>query len=54
MAGRVAAGMSILVLENFEEFLGIDRQFFCAEECFAVQVKGDSMVDAHIQDGDYY
>ena len=36
-----------------EEFLGIDRQFFCAEECFAVQVKGDSMVDAHIQDGDY-
>lgn len=53
VVGRVAAGMPILALENFEEFLGIDRQFFCAEGCFAVQVKGDSMVDAHIQDGDY-
>lgn len=53
VVGRVAAGTPILALENFEEFLGIDRRFFGAEECFAVQVKGDSMVDAHIQDGDY-
>jgi len=53
VVGRVAAGMPILAVENIEEFLGIDRRFFGAEECFAVQVKGDSMVDAHIQDGDY-
>ena len=53
VVGRVAAGMPILALENIEEFLGINRRFFGAEACFAVQVKGDSMVDAHIQDGDY-
>ncbi|MCK4389891.1 MAG: transcriptional repressor LexA [Desulfobacterales bacterium] len=53
VVGRVAAGMPILAVENIEEFLGIDRRFFGAEECFAVQVKGDSMVDAHIQDEDY-
>jgi repressor LexA len=53
VVGRVAAGMPILAVENIEEFLGIDRRFFGAEECFAVQVKGASMVDAHIQDGDY-
>ena len=53
VVGRVAAGMPIVALENIEEFLGIDKQFFGTEACFAVQVKGDSMVDAHIQDGDY-
>jgi repressor LexA len=53
VVGRVAAGMPILALENVEEFLGMDKRFFGAESCFAVQVKGDSMVDAHIQDGDY-
>ncbi len=53
VVGRVAAGMPILALENIEEFLGIDKRFFGAEACFAVQVKGDSMVNAHIQDGDY-
>lgn len=53
VVGRVAAGMPILALENIEEFLGIDKRFFGAEACFAVRVKGDSMVDAHIQDGDY-
>ena len=53
VVGKVAAGMPILALENIEDFLGINQQFFGAEECFAVQVKGDSMVNAHIQDGDY-
>ena len=53
VVGRVAAGVPILALENIEEFLGMDKRFFGAESCFAVQVKGDSMVDAHIQDGDY-
>jgi repressor LexA len=53
LVGKVAAGMPILALENIEEFLGIDKRFFGSEACFAVQVKGDSMVGAHIQDGDY-
>ena len=53
VVGRIAAGTPILALENIEEHLGIDKHFFGAESCFAVQVTGDSMVDAHIQDGDY-
>ena len=53
VVGRIAAGLPILALENIEDFLGIDKGFFCTEKSFAVQVKGDSMVDAHIQDGDY-
>jgi repressor LexA len=53
VVGRIAAGAPILALENVDDFLGIDKGFFGAETDFAVQVKGDSMVDAHIQDGDY-
>lgn len=53
VVGRIAAGTPILALENIEEHLGIDKRFFGSERCFAVQVKGDSMVDAHIQEGDY-
>jgi repressor LexA len=53
LVGRIAAGTPILALENIEDFLGIDKGFFGTETNFAVQVRGDSMVDAHIQDGDY-
>ena len=53
VVGRIAAGSPVLALENIEDFLGIDKGFFGAETNFAVQVRGDSMVDAHIQDGDY-
>ena len=53
VVGKIAAGAPILAIENIEDSLGIDERFFGAEKSFAVQVKGDSMVDAHIQDGDY-
>ena len=53
VVGRIAAGTPVLALENIEEVLGIDNGFFGTEQSFAVQVRGDSMVDAHIQDGDY-
>ncbi|MBW1999483.1 MAG: transcriptional repressor LexA [Deltaproteobacteria bacterium] len=51
VVGRIAAGTPILAVENIEEYL--DMSLFRAEDCFAVQVRGDSMIDAHIQDGDY-
>jgi len=53
VVGRIAAGTPILALENVEDSLGMDKDFFGKAETFAVQVKGDSMVDAHIQDKDY-
>lgn len=51
IVGRIAAGTPILAVENIEEHLGM--RFFEPEACFAVQVRGDSMIDAHIQEGDY-
>lgn len=53
IVGRIAAGAPILAHENIEDFLGMDKDFFGTAKSFAVQVNGDSMVDAHIQDKDY-
>jgi len=50
--GRVAAGEPIEAVEDREE-LSIDSLFGPAEEIFALQVTGQSMVEAGIEDGDY-
>lgn len=46
--GTVAAGQPILAEENIEGYLPWSGN----PECFALRVKGDSMIDAHIFDGD--
>ena len=51
--GRIAAGAPVLAVENMAGSLELDRPFFGYPECFSVQVDGDSMTGAHIQDGDY-
>jgi repressor LexA len=51
--GRVAAGTPILAVENVEGYLQIDRWLGDRTQLFALQVKGDSMVDRQIHDGDY-
>ena len=48
VVGTVAAGMPILAEENIDGYLPWDGE----EGCFALRVKGDSMIDAHIFDGD--
>lgn len=53
VVGRIAAGAPILAHEHIEDFLGMDKDFFGKADTFAVQVKGDSMVGAHIQDKDF-
>lgn len=50
--GRIAAGAPIMAIENREDELAIDPSTFGTESCFALRVKGDSMIDAHIKDGD--
>lgn len=51
MAGMVAAGTTALAFEQTDrmDFSGM----FCKKERFILQVSGDSMIDAHIQDGDF-
>jgi repressor LexA len=54
LAGRIAAGMPIEVVPN-EETIAVPRFLLGRvrpESVYAVRVKGDSMIDEHICDGD--
>jgi repressor LexA len=53
IVGRVAAGTPILAAENIDGHLEIDRLLADRSTLFALQVKGDSMVDRQIHEGDY-
>ena len=52
--GKVAAGQPMLAVQNYEDSVKVDR-FFIGQtrEVFALRVKGDSMIEAGIFDGDY-
>ncbi len=51
--GRVAAGSPILAMENIEGSIVIDSAFMKkSEDCFALKVKGDSMINAGIFEND--
>ncbi len=53
IVGRVQAGEPILAVENIEGYLSLDRSMASSEDVFLLRVQGDSMIDAHIQDGDF-
>ena len=53
IVGRVTAGDPILAIENIEGYANFDRNLVSSEDVFLLRVKGDSMIDAHIQDGDF-
>ncbi len=51
--GRVAAGTPILAVQNLEGTVIVDRDFIAArKDVFALRVRGDSMTEAGIFDGD--
>jgi len=52
--GKVAAGQPILAVREYEDTVKVDR-FFIGDnrEVFALRVKGESMIEAGIFDGDY-
>lgn len=53
IVGRIAAGTPILAVQNLEGTITIDRDFLaCRTDVFALRVKGDSMINAGILDGD--
>jgi repressor LexA len=51
--GRVAAGQPILAEENMSGSLDMADMFGETSSLFALQVRGDSMIDAGILEGDY-
>ena len=53
VVGRVAAGQPILAEENIEEEMPVPAGLTGAGEHFILRVRGDSMVEAGILDGDY-
>ena len=53
IVGRVRAGEPILAVENVEGYIRLDRSLLSSENVFLLRVQGDSMVEAHIQDGDF-
>jgi repressor LexA len=53
LVGDVAAGTGVLAEENIEELLPMPEQFTGRGPSFMLRVRGDSMVDAGIYDGDY-
>ena len=53
IVGRVKAGEPILAIENVEGYINFDRNLVSSGDVFLLRVQGDSMIDAHIQDGDF-
>ena len=53
VVGHVAAGQPILAEENIEEEMPVPAGLMGAGEHFILRVRGDSMIEAGIFDGDY-
>jgi repressor LexA len=53
IVGRVRAGEPILAIENIEGYINLDPSLISSDDVFLLRVQGDSMVDAHIQNGDF-
>ena len=53
VVGQIAAGGPLLAEQNVEEYIAVPRPLSRGEEEFILRVKGDSMIEAGILDGDY-
>lgn len=52
IVGTVRAGAPQPAIEEIEGYFTIDDPHFFQEGTFCLRVRGDSMIDAHIQEGD--
>jgi len=53
IVGRVTAGQPILAVENIEDSFPLPADFLRGNDNFILVVKGESMIEAGILDGDY-
>lgn len=51
--GQVAAGKPMLAVEDIEETFPIPHDFVSGDDGFMLRVKGESMIEDGIHDGDY-
>ena len=52
LLGKIAAGTPIEAISNYDKFIEVPSSFISSNECFALNVEGDSMIDEGIYDGD--
>jgi len=52
IVGQVAAGQAILAEENIEDYFPLPKEFVRQDSVFMLRVRGDSMRNAGILDGD--
>ena len=52
VVGTVTAGQPILAVENIESYFPLPAEFMPNQQCFILNVQGESMVNAGILDGD--
>ena len=53
VVGKITAGMPILAVENVTDTFPIPIDFVGNSDCFMLLVRGESMIEAGILDGDY-
>lgn len=53
IVGRVAAGEPILAQENIEDYFPVPMEYISNNQAFMLKVKGESMINAGILDGDF-
>ena len=53
LVGKITAGMPILAVENVSDTFPIPIDFVGNSECFMLTVRGESMIEAGILDGDF-
>ena len=53
IVGRVAAGEPLLAEQNIEDYFPISTEFLPNNQTFLLKVRGESMINAGILDGDY-
>jgi repressor LexA len=53
LVGDIAAGGPLLAEENIEDYLAVPEPLTAGGDEFLLRVKGESMIDAGILDGDY-
>lgn len=53
LVGRVAAGSPLLAVEDVEDTFPVPEAFLEGGDGFVLRVRGDSMIDDGIRDGDY-
>ena len=52
IVGKVTAGLPILAVENIEDYFPLPKQIARQDETFILNVKGTSMINVGIMDGD--